>query len=347
MTLFPLPTLLPPLLGGLTISTAINLDLKLEKRIPSPSTTLSNLLTIDSYTKWPSSFIAGFMFASALAWQLFADGPIPGLNIHLFENSIEFLSGISSIGFMISGFLVGAGSKLADGGLTKYGFYGLPRLSRRAFTALGIILGFGGLIATYRHQHMFFGENDLKDFSSSLDSKISMAIPLLLLAYKVYKAEGKAREILTSFGMGALLSTGTMLSGLGQRHKMINSLTVSRLWDPFLLLVLAVNFLVNIVLYKVILRHPENVTRPAILSTKTDSRLILGCCFLGAGLGICGLTPGSALLVTPLYLPQLALLFIPMVAFGQYCAESLGTWLLGELSVQDIPPVHGPHQKID
>jgi len=346
MTSIALPTLLPPILGGLTICAAINLDLKLEKRIPSPSNTLSSLISLDSHTKWRSSFIAGFMFASALAWLLFGDKPIPGLHMRIFENSSEFLSGISSIGFMISGFLVGAGSKLADGGLTKFGFYGVPRLSKRAFTATSIILGFGGLIATYRNHHMFFGENDFKDFSGTLDSRVSLIIPLIILAFSVYKTEGRVQEVLTSFFMGSLLSVGTMLSGLAQRHKVLNFLTVNSSWDPFLLFVLAASFLTNLVLFRVILGRFESV-KPAVLTTKTDSRLILGCCFLGAGLGICGLTPGSALLVTPLYLPQLALLFMPLVAFGQYCAEPMGNWLLDELKVQDAVSAGGSHQKMD
>jgi len=333
MTLLAIPQIILNSIGGVTICGSVSLDLELEKRVPSPSTTLYNLITLDSYTKWRSSFIAGFMFTSALAYFLFGSQEIFGTGTRLFESPEEFLSGVSTIGFMICGFLVGVGSKLADGGLTKFGFYGLPRLSKRALIALNIIIGVGGIVANLRAHHSIFVENDLREFAKSFDSRLAILVPLGLLIVSLYKTEAR-RQALLSFSIGCLLSIGVMFSGLAQRHKMINFLTFSSSWDPFLLIVFASAIIANLLLFRILLRHNDTLEEK-IKSRSLDPKFILGCCFLGAGLGISGLTPGSALLVTPIYLPQLALFFLPFVAMGQFCADGLGIFVLDELHVRN------------
>lgn len=324
-----LQNFLPYACGGLAISAAAALDLKIEQRLSPTKTDKSSLITLDSYSKWRLSFIAGCMFTSALLWHIFGSEEVNNTGIRLFEKPSAFLSDINSIGLLISGFLVGAGVKLADGEVTKFAFYGIPRGSKRAIVGVALIVGVGALMATLRNNHRFFDDEDLEDFAKGFDSRYALLAPILLLTFSIFRNEAKIRNTLMLFAVGALFSTGVLFAGLAQRHKVINFLSLNKDWDPSFLYACGAAIVVNILLGRFVASSQKEA-----LGGKIDSKFVLGCFFLGAGIGLSGLTPGSALLVTPLYLPQIALFFLPFVALGQYCSEPMGEWILKVLHIR-------------
>ena len=56
---------------------------------------------------------------------------------------------LSIIGFALSGFLVGLGTKLSNGCTSGHGVCGLPRFSKRSWAAVMIFLPAGIIISTF------------------------------------------------------------------------------------------------------------------------------------------------------------------------------------------------------
>jgi len=52
-------------------------------------------------------------------------------------------------------------------------------------------------------------------------------------------------------------------------------------------------------------------------------KMLAGCALFGIGLGISGMTPGSALLVSPVYVPQILLFFLPFLLIGQFVGGAI------------------------
>ena len=77
----------------------------------------------------------------------------------ILEDQITYTDSLSIIGFFVSGFLVGFGTKMANGCTSGHGVCGLPRLSKRSFAAVGTFLIFGLGFATLRY-HVKFLESD-------------------------------------------------------------------------------------------------------------------------------------------------------------------------------------------
>lgn len=62
---------------------------------------------------------------------------------------------LNYIGFALAGFLVGVGTKMANGCTSGHGVCGLPRFSKRSWLAVGIFFPTGIALATIRHHFHF------------------------------------------------------------------------------------------------------------------------------------------------------------------------------------------------
>lgn len=315
--------------GGLMISSAVALNQKFGKRVAEPSTSLYSMLTLDSQSQWRSSFVAGMLFVSCLCYSMFGFEEFGTTGIKPLESDKLFFKGTGLVQFMISGLLIGVGTRLAQGGLTKYAFYGIPKFNYQSMVATATVLVFGVFTATLRATlPILQGMNVTKVFNEHLDFRLSFIIPLAILGVNLAKNINNpeiVKDILRSFGIGGLLAAGMMSAGFTRRHLVLDFLNINNShWNPFLLFVGLGAFLGSLILLNVFKTQDNIEDAPTGLITP---RMLLGCASFGIGMGISGLTPGSGLLVSPIYLPQIALFFLPFVVLGQFGGGVVGKFL--------------------
>jgi len=282
------------------------------------------MLTLDSNSKWRSSFVSGMLFAATLIASQYGFEEIGNTHIKPFESEKLFFKGTGLIHFMLSGLLIGLGTRLAEGGLTKYALYGIPKLNGQSMIATGTILAFGVITATLRSNFSILqGLNLTKKFNEHMDFRLSFLIPLAILIFNLVRNSrnrGAIKDILLSFGIGSLLSFGMMASGLARRHQVLDFLSLNERWNPFFLFVIGGVMLGNFLMFNLLKTSGSIEDSPSGVVTP---RILVGCCLFGIGLGISGLSPGSGLLVSPVYLPQVALFFLPFVIIGQIAIGAL------------------------
>lgn len=315
---------IPFMIGGIMISAAISLNHVYGKRVTEPSNSILSILTHDSQSKWRSSFVAGMLFAASLIASQYGFNEVENTHVKPFESEKLFFKGTGLIHFMISGLLIGLGTRLAQGGLTKYALYGIPRLNGQSMIVTGTILAFGAITATLRSNFTILqGLNLTKKFNEHLDFKLSFMIPLAILFFNLVRNSrdrGVVRDILTSFGIGNLLALGMMVSGLARRHQVLDFLSLNERWNPFFLFVIAGVFIGNFLMLNFFGTSGEIEDSPSGVVTP---RMLIGSSLFGIGLGMSGLTPGSGLLVSPVYVPQILLFFLPFIIIGQIAVGAL------------------------
>lgn len=81
-----------------------------------------------------------------------AEKLLPGASGPLFDN-IDEITKIGVVGAILSGFLVGFGTKLGNGCTSGHGVCGLPRLSIRSSMAVFCFMTFGIITATLKSKY--------------------------------------------------------------------------------------------------------------------------------------------------------------------------------------------------
>jgi hypothetical protein len=273
---------------------------------------------MDSFSKGRSSFIAGMLFTATLLASQFGFDEVGNTHVKPFESAKLFFKGTGLIHFMLSGLLIGLGTRLAQGGLTKYAFYGIPKLERSSMVATGTVLAFASITATLRSNFSILqGLNLTKKFNEHLDFRLSFLVPLSILIWNLARNSrdrAAIKDVLTSFGIGSLLSLGMLVSGFARRHQVLDFLSLNGSWDPFFLFVVGGVMLGNFAMFN-LFRTSSNIEDSS--SGVVSARMIAGSALFGIGLGMSGLSLGSGLLVSPIYLPQIALFFLPFIVIGQ------------------------------
>lgn len=313
---------IPYVAGGFMINSAFALNHRYGQRFTEASDSLYSMITLDSTSKWKSSFIAGMLFAASIVASIYGFGEIENTHVKAFETEKLFFTGTGLIQFMISGFLIGLGTRLARGGLTQYNaFYGLPKINRESIIFSVTVFIFGAITATLRSNYPILqGINITKKFSEHLDFRLSFAIPLIMLFFNLArhcKSPMTVKEILISFGIGNILAVGMMAAGLARRHQVIDFLSLNAKWNPFLIFVVIGAMLSNMFFFQLFPIRRVSASIGERLSVAISPKMLLGCALFGTGLGISGLTPGAGLLVSPVYLPHIVLFFLPFIVVGQ------------------------------
>jgi uncharacterized membrane protein YedE/YeeE len=256
-----------------------------------------------------------------------------------FESTSKFVGDLSIIGFIIAGFLVGFGAKMANGCTSGHGVCGLPRLSKRSFVAIGLFMIFGILMATIRYYIPFLRPSSYA-FNVWETPVINIGVLVLSIVgfcanlWNVYKSgiKDKVRDILVSFGIGCLFAFGLMESGMLQRHVVVEFLILGKVWNYQLAFVLGTAVGINLLTFNYILkkttrpRFKENFDLPT--KTEVDNKLCVGSAIFGLGWGLAGICPGPAVIACYLYCPQILAFFI-FLCIGMYI-ESIFDNKMGE-----------------
>ena len=317
------------LIGGLIMALASSLHLYLQGKITGISGAIFRCISLTNFS-YNFSFIMGMLFISSfikcylnpLAKPKTIDEPT------FLESTSKFVEDLSLPGFILAGFLVGFGAKMANGCTSGHGVCGLPRLSKRSFVAIFLFMIFGVMMATIRYNIPFlkpysYAYNVLEyDFIYYLTLVLSL-IGFLLNLINAFKSgiKDKVRDIVISFSIGVLFSFGLIQSGMLQRHVVIGFLTIGKDWNIQLAFVLGAAVGINLFTFNFILRK---VTRPKFkekydlpTNTNIDNKLCVGASIFGLGWGLSGICPGPAVLCCYLYCPQSLAFFISLCA-GMY-----------------------------
>ncbi len=156
------------------------------------------------------------------------------------------------------------GTKLGNGCTSGHGVCGLPRFSIRSYVAVFTFMFFGFGMSTFRHYIPFFNEVDgegfiKKQFNYDIIVPIFLGVILFgFIGFCIHRFRIMKNfdffEIFISFFVGAIFSLGLITSGMLQRKKVNNFLTISENWDPSLAVVMGSACLPNFLTFHFILK---------------------------------------------------------------------------------------------
>ena len=142
------------IIGGAVMSVTTSLHLLLKGKITGMSGAIFNVIHNEDI-KYNGILILGMISIAAII-KIFS----PNSSV-FFESTEVYHSDLSFIGYIISGFLVGFGSKLGNGCTSGHGVCGLPRFSKRSIVAIIEFMIFGISMATIRKKYPFLQDDFL------------------------------------------------------------------------------------------------------------------------------------------------------------------------------------------
>jgi uncharacterized membrane protein YedE/YeeE len=298
----------------------------------------------DPSQHWKLCFVASFLSTSAFF------GP--------YYNMTEAVSGarpINMLGYGISGFLVGFGTKLSNGCTSGHGVCGLARLSRRSFAAVGTFMAFGMATTIATSPKMSWAAwtsilrtetNDVSTRMNLFGCGVAAFTVLAALAAPIFHQRNAfspkilERKCFVATASGALFAAGLYVSTMVFPDKVTGFLEITDMlegsWDATLLGVLGGACVVSFVSYQFLeehsimgrfckpIHHPMALTPHARFSipknTTVDKSLLGGAALFGIGWGISGFCPGPALFAAGAGFPAIIWSYWPAFLAGSYLA---------------------------
>lgn len=207
-------------------------------------------------------FISGvFYYIFGYSTHSDPSDPVP------FGPKSEIVYGLSYFGFIVSGLLVGFGTKLSNGCTSGHGLCGLPRFSLRSFVAVCIFLVTAIVVSTLKSK---FGIPFItsSNYSPELSLNNNTSAFICLILGVVFPAvsyymnsfdhglpiEKNLSNQAISYLVGVIFGLGLMIAGMTRRAKIGAFLTLDQNWDPSLLFVLGVGVLVNLIIFNYFIR---------------------------------------------------------------------------------------------
>lgn len=262
---------------------------------------------------------------------------------------------LSTNAILISGLLIGFGTRLGSGCTSGHGLCGLSRLSIRSLVA---VLNFmtSGAIASYitylpsirplllssYEQHLIYDNNQLL--------MVFLTVVIIVLSRTIDQnyskqnnqdsSKKKSSSIyihIISFLCGYLFGIGLIISGMSSSQRVIRFLNIFGIdgWDPTLISVLCSGVIINLITFNIFKISKQQVLYDnhknlgtilniGLVKQNLDInwKLILGSLLFGIGWGISGLCPGPAI-VNFGTLSNVTLRFIPSVIIGMILKKIL------------------------
>ena len=152
-------------IGGVLIGVATTINLLTYGRITGNSGIFNTLIKLkqEDGLKWKISFFSGLITSTYLVYLITDRGLWKSgtSEIYFFDPYPKSYTGLSTLGWIIGGILVGAGTKMGNGCTSGHGVWGIPRLSIRSLVAVPTFMACGILIATLRYYLPFFLKQQL------------------------------------------------------------------------------------------------------------------------------------------------------------------------------------------
>uniref|UniRef100_A0A7S3EKC0 Sulphur transport domain-containing protein n=1 Tax=Rhodosorus marinus TaxID=101924 RepID=A0A7S3EKC0_9RHOD len=302
------------LLGGGLMAVATSSFLALTGRLIGLSGIFASVLkpSVRGFS-WKAAFTSGLMLGSLVTqtqtrgdWVLM---PFNGMFPSWFA-------------YIVGGFLVGFGTRLANGCTSGHGLSGIARFSARSTLATITFLGTGIATATMIDA---LGGGPFRNFPDALDQSNDYlrwfaavgAFGLLIRSVGLSMGDGNSLiNVVVPFGAGATFGAGLTVSAMITPEKLLGFLTMTdfETWDATLMVVFATGVALNSIFFKLILSSLE---RPVLAQTNEEPKfevptnncditrkLILGSLIFGAGMGISGACPGPGLVLKTMGMPK-------------------------------------------
>lgn len=208
------------------------------------------------------TIVAGMFLTSGIFFDVFgySDGQAHGMIP--FGSRENVVVGTSFIGFALTGFFVGFGTKLSNGCTSGHGLCGLARLNLRSAVAVCTFMVTAMAIASLGYYFTLGPISDQKfnpiveiDNSASANAIIALGVLLPIVSYLISRSEENFdrksffKIQVVEYCVGILFGVGLLVSGLTRRAKVMRFLQLGADWDPSLLFVMAVGGLFNLVIF--------------------------------------------------------------------------------------------------
>ena len=246
---------------------------------------------------------------------------------------------MSTVGYLVTGFLIGFGTKLGNGCTSGHGICGLPRFSRRSLAAVCTFMCMGMATAT------LFSTKAVQSRTMFLFADVPpTSTPNLVVAALFGVAPVSAALVFTTRSnktlgaaiSGAFFAVGLALSKMVLPSKVLGFLDLSGFssgtYDPSLVLVMAAGLAISFLGYQC--RQQYFVAKPLLAdeytipcNTVIDLPLFLGASMFGIGWGIGGLCPGPALFWAAVGSPAVAFLWMPTFFAGSFLGSKVQDYL--------------------
>lgn len=245
----------------------------------------------------------------------------------------------SLAGFCVAGFLVGFGTKLANGCTSGHGLCGLPRFSLRSFVAVCTFLTTAIGVSTYDY---YFGLGPIAGSvfngiyltnDHNITAKVTLALGAILpvIGFAVSSKKNVVDQAIT-FTVGALFSLGLMVSGMSRRTNILQFLQINQSWNPALLFVLGCGLLVNLVTFTYMRKRQDSLCGGKVFDPKggvIDWQLVVGAACFGAGWGIAGICPGPFLVLSSVSTVPIQVYFGVSMIGGMFAARFVAQVIVG------------------
>lgn len=325
------------LMGGALMAGASSMNLWLTGRLTGFSSILNSVLTVNKDVTSNFSAVTGIVTTCLVVHKFLGSAgyiQVPVWNEYLpfklFDTRADAMLP-SATCMLLGGVLVGFGTRLGNGCTSGHGVCGIPRLSKRSFTAVCVFMATGMATATTLAKRNFIPDLEIVQKMQSMflwsPSHYRCEILLVMgavMCVKWTQDQQQIKQSIVSFFTASLFSLGLMLSGMTQVTKILHFLTLDQDWNISLMFVMASAVSINLITFSRILKRSSPVLRSSSFNVppstaKVDKRLICGAVLFGAGWGISGACPAPVIALS--VLTENGYFSLLSVAFGMYLHE--------------------------
>ncbi|GAA5957604.1 hypothetical protein JCM8115_001375 [Rhodotorula mucilaginosa] len=322
-------TPLPSFVGGLLLSYSTSTLLATQGRILGCSgvshATVAGLLLPESPTndrkqawKWATTagLVVGGMVLRVVRPQLET-----WIGASIFDAPIA-IQQLGWVRILAAGFLVGAGTKLANGCTSGHMLIGLARKSKRSLVAVltfftsalltSTVLFPSPLLSLYSAASKLpFPLPDTYDAAPPIVALLILVAPVLSSLPSVSYSlplPAHLKPVVQSFFLGLTFTIGLALAGMTRPTKVLSFFFLPGLapapapaWDPSLAMVALGGLVPNFFVWnKVLARWKRPIENdkwecPPVATGRIDAKLVLGSAMFGIGWGLMGICPGPML----------------------------------------------------
>lgn len=306
------------IVGGIIIGVATSGFLYITGKLSGISSIVEGaFIKVKQGDSWNLYYVLG-LISSGYFLQL--------VNPNLINSTGDIRYTLQANGVVLSGLLVGFGSRLSNGCTSGHGICGLPRLNPRSLVAVLTFMTTGAIAAYIGRDYrvdvsspaILLSSNDIIKYVAPT---ISVAIATLLY-YKTDFSEFFKIKLVNSaaFASSFLFGIGLGVSGMCNTNKVLSFLDFTNKlgWDYTLMGVMGGGVLFNLISFNLLKKSKPLLNQTVtcsdslkITNTALDLKLILGAGLFGVGWGLLGVCPGPALVsfgagrISPFFLPSL------------------------------------------
>jgi len=323
-------SILNSIAGGAIMAAATSAHLYLQGKITGLSGAMFKCLK-NYDLNYNASLLLGMVFISAFITCFFDPfKQTKWLKSSFLEQPKDYAEDLSMFGFIVSGFLIGVGARLANGCTSGHGVCGLPRLSKRSIVAICLFMVVALISATFRYYStLFYPSKPFRAINPSLMNYFVLLASaggagyFIFESYKTNKTD-KLRDTLIAFAIGAAFSFGLIESGMVGRHVVVGFFTLGKIFNIRLAFVFATAVGINYFTFNYILKtfkkpvFKDKYDLPT--NTNVDNKLIVGSIIFGIGWGFSGICPGAIIPAFYIYFPQ-SFLALAAMCGGMYLED--------------------------